>query len=147
MFTGIIEETGQLKACNNGRFTFAGPLVLEGSKINDSISVNGTCLTVVDRNDDSWTADVVNETLSRTTLGDLSVGEIVNLERPVRLIDRLSGHVVQGHVDGVGEIVVAGVNMRIRIPDTLRKYVVDKGSVTVDGVSLTVAEALQISSP
>jgi riboflavin synthase len=116
-----------------------------------SISVNGCCLTVVDWGSDGegacgrpnwWEADVVDETTRVTALGSLGPGDPVNLERPVRLSDRLGGHLVQGHVDAVGEIVTAAPDLRIRMPADLLRYVVAKGSITIDGVSLTVVEPL-----
>jgi riboflavin synthase len=139
VFTGLIEELGALRARNGGRFTFEAELVTEDAKVGDSIAVNGCCLTVVELGAGSWSADVVDETLRRTTLGDLERGDPVNLERPVRLSDRLGGHVVQGHVDGVGEVLAGAPNLVVRTPDT--RYVVDKGSIAVDGVSLTVVSA------
>jgi riboflavin synthase len=136
MFTGLIEELGTLAARDGGRFTFAATLVTEDAKIGDSISVNGCCLTVVELGPGRWAADVVEESLSRTTLGHLAPGDPVNLERPVRLVDRLGGHVVQGHVDGVGEVVSPAPELVVATPET--RYLVEKGSVAVDGVSLTV---------
>jgi riboflavin synthase len=137
MFTGLIEELGALRARDGARFTFAAALVTDGATVGDSIAVNGCCLTVVALGAGTWAADVVDETLSRTNLGALQPGDPVNLERPVRLSDRLGGHVVQGHVDGVGEVVAPAPDLVVRTPDT--RYVVEKGSIAVDGVSLTVA--------
>jgi len=142
MFTGIVEELGEVVRRDGNRFTFGARVVVEDSKVGDSIAVNGCCLTVVDVDATSWTADVVDESLSRTNLGALRPGDPVNLERPVRLADRLGGHLVQGHVDAVGVIVVAAPVLRVRIPNELTRYVVEKGSVTVDGCSLTVVDAL-----
>jgi riboflavin synthase len=139
VFTGLIEELGALRARNGARFTFEAALVTDDAKVGDSIAVNGCCLTVVELGPGSWSADVVDETLRRTTLGDLDLGDPVNLERPVRLSDRLGGHVVQGHVDGVGEVVTGAPDLVVRTPDT--RYVVEKGSIAVDGVSLTVVHA------
>ena len=116
--------------------------VLEDAKQGDSIAVNGCCLTVVDQGADWWEADVTEESYARTNLGDLATGSPVNLERPVRLQDRLGGHLVQGHVDAVGEIVRPVPDLQVRMPAALTRYVVEKGSITVDGVSLTVVEAL-----
>jgi riboflavin synthase len=117
--------------------------VLEGVRLGDSIAVNGCCLTVVAFEAPGWwEADVSEETWRRTDLGALRPGDPVNLERPVRLQDRLGGHLVQGHVDAVGEIVAPAPDLRVRMPSELTRYVVEKGSVTVDGVSLTVVEAL-----
>ena len=138
MFTGLIEELGTLRARDGARFTFGAELVTEDAEVGDSIAVNGCCLTVVELGPGTWSADVVDETLSRTTLGGLQPGEPVNLERPVRLSDRLGGHVVQGHIDGVGEIVAGAPELVVRTADT--RYLVEKGSVAVDGVSLTVAD-------
>ncbi|MGI8985023.1 MAG: riboflavin synthase [Acidimicrobiales bacterium] len=138
MFTGLIEELGALRARDGHRFTFAAERVTGDAKVGDSISVNGCCLTVVELGGGTWSADVVDETLRRTTLGGLRPGDPVNLERPVRLADRLGGHVVQGHVDGVGEVVSPAPDLVVRTPDT--RYVVGKGSIAVDGVSLTVVE-------
>lgn len=143
MFTGIVEELGRVRSRDGGRFTFESPLVTQDVKIGDSIAVNGCCLTVVAVGEDgTWSADAVVETLARTNLDDLQPGDSVNLERPVRPIDRLGGHVVQGHVDTVGEVVTPAPDLRVRIPDDLTRYLVPKGSVTVDGCSLTVVEAL-----
>jgi riboflavin synthase len=114
--------------------------VLEGVQIGDSTAANGVCLTVVDFGDGWWEADVTAETLDRSNLGDLRPGDPVNLERPVRLEDRLGGHLVQGHVDGVGTITQPAPDLRIAAPAALLRYVVEKGSITVDGISLTVVE-------
>jgi riboflavin synthase len=138
MFTGIIEELGRLRSRDGNRFTFAASLVLEDSKIGDSIAVNGCCLTVVDIGPGYWTADVVDESLARTNLGELEAGDPINLERPVRLADRLGGHLVQGHVDAVGEILTPAPNLAIKTPAHLMRYIVEKGSIAVDGCSLTV---------
>ena len=142
MFTGIVEEMGTVRARDGGRFTFDASVVIEDAKIGDSIAVNGCCLTVVEIGPGWWAADAVDETLSRTNLGDLRTGDPVNLERPVRVTDRLGGHIVQGHVDAVGEVVEPAPNLRIRMPGDLSRYVVEKGSITVDGCSLTVVDAL-----
>src|SRR5437588_11356331 len=140
MFTGIVEELGSVKERDGGRFTFAARTVLEDLKIGDSVEVNGCCLTVVEIGEGSWKADAVEETLRRTDLADLQPGDPVNLERPVRLADRLGGHLVQGHVDAVGEIVSPAPELRVRAPKDLLRYVVTKGSITVDGCSLTVVD-------
>jgi len=137
MFTGLIEELGSLTGRDGDRFTFASVLVIDDAKVGDSVAVNGCCLTLVELGVETWSADVVEETLRRTTLGDLRPGDAVNLERPVRLSDRLGGHLVQGHVDGVGHVVSPAPDLVVATPDT--RYVVEKGSVAVDGVSLTVA--------
>src|SRR5206468_299119 len=123
-----------------GRFTFRATVVLEDLKIGDSVAVNGCCLTVVEVGEGWWRADAVGETLQRTNLDDLHPGDSVNLERPVRLADRLGGHLVQGHVDAVGEIVSAAPDLRVKAPTDLLRYVVTKGSITVDGCSLTVVD-------
>ena len=148
MFTGIVEELGEVVAVQEladaSRLTVRGPLVTSDAGHGDSISVNGVCLTVVDHQDGSFTADVMAETLRRSCLGALGVGSPVNLERAVRVQDRLGGHVVQGHVDGTGEVLAVTPDqhwtvVRISLPDGLGRYVVEKGSITVDGISLTVA--------
>jgi riboflavin synthase len=139
VFTGIVEELGRFRGCDGGRFTFEAGVVLEGTVVGDSIAVNGCCLTVVDAGDGWWQADVVDETLRRTTLGQLAPGDAVNLERALRLDDRLGGHLVQGHVDGVGTVTSGPPNLAVRPPHALLRYVAEKGSVAVDGVSLTVA--------
>ena len=140
MFTGIVEELGSVQERDGGRFTFAATTVLEDLKIGDSVAVNGCCLTVVEIGEGWWRADAVDETLQRTNLADLGAGDPVNLERPVRLADRLGGHLVQGHVDAVGEIVSPAPDLRIKAPADLLRYVVTKGSITVDGCSLTVVD-------
>ena len=144
MFTGIIEELGTVVSREGARLRLACTDVLEGVRLGDSTAVNGCCLTVVafDATAGWWEADVSDETFARTDLGSLRVGDTVNLERPVRLEDRLGGHLVQGHVDAVGEIVEPVPDLRIRIPTHLLRYVVEKGSITVDGVSLTVVRPL-----
>jgi riboflavin synthase len=143
MFTGIVEELGRLRSRDGGRFVFDATVVLEDAKIGDSIAHNGCCLTVVEMGEGWYAVDAVDETLARTNLGDLQPGDPVNLERPVRLTDRLGGHLVQGHVDAVGEIVQPAPNLRIRMPGGLLRYIVEKGSITVDGCSLTVVEPLE----
>ena len=142
MFTGIVEELGTVRARDGNRFAFGARVVVEDTKVGDSIAVNGCCLTVVDVGDDWWEADVVDESLARTNLAELGPGDRVNLERPVRLADRLGGHIVQGHVDGVGEVVRAAPELQVRAPVELRRYMVPKGSIAVDGCSLTVVETL-----
>ena len=144
MFTGIVEELGRVVGRDGGRVRIAATEVVGDASIGDSIAVNGCCLTVVafDAEDGWWEADVTEETFSRTNLGALGEGDPVNLERPVRLADRLGGHLVQGHVDGVGEIVVPSPDLEVRVDPALCRYVVEKGSITVDGVSLTVVEPL-----
>ena len=146
MFTGIVEELGRMRSItpNDGgaRLVIEAARVLDDAQIGASIAVNGCCLTVVDQGPDWWEADVTDETYARTNLGDLQPGDPVNLERPVRLLDRLGGHLVQGHVDAVGEIVEPAPDLRVRMDPSLTRYVVEKGSITVDGVSLTVVDAL-----
>ena len=137
MFTGLIEELGSFVANEGDRYRFAAREVIEGTEIDDSISVNGCCLTVAALGDSWWEADVVAETIERTSLGNLQPGDPVNLERAVRYSDRLGGHMVQGHVDGIGTVLAPGPDLRIRIPENLSRYLVEKGSITVDGVSLT----------
>lgn len=137
MFTGLIEELGSFVSSDGERFRFAANQVLEETTVDDSIAVNGCCLTVVALGEDWWEADVVAETVQRTSLGQLTPGDPVNFERAVRYSDRLGGHMVQGHVDGVGTVVTPGPDLRIRTSEGLDKYLVEKGSVTVDGVSLT----------
>ena len=138
MFTGIVEEMGSVVAFEGTRLRIAARVVLEDVHLGDSIAVDGCCLTLVERGDGWWEADVSEETLARTSLRGIAVGSPLNLERSVRLADRLGGHLVQGHVDGVGEVVQPAPELRVRIPAELMKYVVEKGSITVDGVSLTV---------
>jgi riboflavin synthase len=142
VFTGIVEELGRVASLDGPRLRIAADLVTSDAGIGDSIAVNGTCLTVVDLGPGWWEADVVDETFSRTALGALAPGDPVNLERSVRVSDRLGGHLVQGHVDGVGEIVDAAPDLRVRTDPDLLRYVVEKGSITVDGISLTVVDPL-----
>ncbi|MEI8024349.1 MAG: riboflavin synthase [Actinomycetota bacterium] len=137
MFTGIVEELGKVGERSGSRLRFSSQIVLDGSKIGSSIAVNGCCLTVVDLDENSWMTDVSDETFSRTNLGSLKVGDVVNLERPMALGDRLGGHLVLGHVDAVGEIVSEVPNLVVRIPRDLMHLIVEKGSITVDGISLT----------
>ncbi|MEV7419752.1 riboflavin synthase [Streptomyces sp. NPDC089919] len=150
MFTGIVEELGEVAAIEQlpdaSRFRLRGPLVTEGAKHGDSIAVNGVCLTVVETEAGEFTADVMQETLKRSSLGALEVGSRVNLERPMALGGRLGGHLVQGHVDGTGAIVSRTPSehweiVKVALPPELSRYVVEKGSITIDGVSLTVVEA------
>jgi riboflavin synthase len=150
VFTGIVEELGEIVAVENlgdaSRLLVSGPVVTEGAKHGDSIAVNGVCLTVVDFEDGRFSADVMAETLNRSSLGALTVGSRVNLERPMALGGRLGGHLVQGHVDGTGTIVERKLSehweiVKISLPADLSRYVVEKGSITVDGISLTVVDA------
>jgi riboflavin synthase len=148
VFTGLVEELGEVVAVDRlpdaVRLRVRGSAVTADARVGDSIAVNGTCLTVVDVDDSQFTADVMNETLVRTSLRGVEPGRRVNLERPVRLSDRLGGHLVQGHVDGTGT-VLARVHsdswdvVRVSLPSLLARYVVGKGSIAVDGVSLTVS--------
>ena len=144
MFTGIVEELGEVVDRDGDRLRIAARTVLDDAVLGASIAVDGCCLTVVDLDADAgwWSADVSAETFARTSLGDLVTGSPVNLERPVRLEDRLGGHLVQGHVDAVGEIVDPAPDLRVRMAPELLRYVVEKGSITVDGISLTVVDAL-----
>lgn len=145
MFTGIVEELGTVVSREGSRLRIAATAVLDDVTLGASIAVNGCCLTVVgwDAAAGWWEADVVDESYSRTALGSLEPGDPVNLERPVRLSDRLGGHLVQGHVDAVGEIVTPAPDLRIRTEPSLLRYVVEKGSITIDGISLTVVEPLE----
>ena len=138
MFTGIVEELGSIERFEHGTLRLAATKVLDDIHVGDSIAVNGCCLTVVAHSDTWWEADVSDETISRTSLATTAEGDPVNLERAVRAQDRLGGHIVQGHVDAVGQVVDAVPDLRIRVPDHLLRYLVEKGSVTVDGVSLTI---------
>jgi riboflavin synthase len=138
VFTGIVEELGRFERRDGDRYQFAASTVLEDAAQGDSIAVNGTCLTVVAHGDGYWVADVSAETAARTNLGALESGDAVNLERPVRMADRLGGHVVLGHVDAVGEIVTPAPDLCVRIPAPLMRYCVEKGSVALDGISLTI---------
>jgi riboflavin synthase len=149
VFTGIVEELGEVVAkeelADAARFTVRGPVVTSDASHGDSIAVNGVCLTVVEvLADGSFTADVMQETLNRSSLQKIDVGSRVNLERAAALNSRLGGHLVQGHVDGTGHIISRNPSdnwevVRIALPDAISKYVVEKGSITVDGVSLTVS--------
>ena len=145
MFTGIIEEVGFVKDLEGQRLVVQAHKVMEGLKLGDSIAVNGACLTVVQREDNTFTVELSPETLRRTSLGVLSVGHGINLERPLAVSDRLGGHIVQGHVDATGSITSSKpdgdcVILRIRSPKRLMPYIVEKGFVTVDGISLTVVK-------
>lgn len=149
MFTGIIEELGTVtdrtELTDAARLSVRGPLVVPGAAAGESIAVNGVCLTVVECNGEEFSADVMRETLDRSSLGALRPGDRVNLERPVTPTSRLGGHLVQGHVDGVGTVVARERAehwevVRISLPSGLGRYVVAKGSVTVDGISLTVVD-------
>jgi riboflavin synthase len=150
VFTGIIEELGRVAAIDErattARLRIACETVLSDAKDGSSIAVNGVCLTALDIRTDSFAADLAPETLHRTNLGELRAGSLVNLERPLVATGRLNGHVVQGHVDGTGELLsfeqLEDDNwwLRIRVPEDLDRYVVYKGSIAIDGISLTVAK-------
>ena len=150
MFTGIVEEFGTVESIEDQgdaiRLTIAADVTLSDAGLGDSIAVNGCCLTVAERTDATWTADVMAESLAKTSLGGLAVGDRVNLERAVTAEKRLGGHIVQGHVDAVGEVLSRTPSehwevVEIAMPAELGRYLVDKGSITVDGTSLTVVEA------
>jgi riboflavin synthase len=145
VFTGIVEELGRVRRRQGGRLEFNAEVVSDGLRIGDSVAHNGCCLTAVDVGPGWYAVDVVEETFRRTNLGGLAPGDEVNLERPVRLSDRLGGHLVQGHVDGVGEVVTPAPDLRVRMPAGLGRYVVEKGSIAVDGASLTVVDAREDS--
>jgi len=149
MFTGLVEELGSIKAIQPGaqslRLTIRASKVLEDVKIGDSIAVNGTCLTVTSYTKDSFTADVMPETVNRTILAQCKAGDPVNLERTLRLCDRLGGHMVSGHIDGVGQIRSKqahdnAVIVTIAAPPAVLRYTIVKGSIAIDGISLTVVE-------
>ncbi|OMC55268.1 riboflavin synthase subunit alpha [Mycobacterium sp. IS-836] len=149
MFTGIVEELGEVTSrdvlADAARLTIRGPLVTADAGHGDSIAVNGVCLTVAELlGDGQFTADVMAETLNRSNLGALEVGSPVNLERAAAVNSRLGGHIVQGHVDGTGQVVSRSPSenwevVRIEVPEAVARYVVEKGSITVDGISLTVS--------
>jgi riboflavin synthase len=150
MFTGIVEELGVVEALvDQGdavRLTVRGPHVMVDAGLGDSIAVNGCCLTVAEREQETFTADVMRETLHKTSLGALGVGDRVNLERAVTPQTRLGGHIVQGHVDGTGRVLARTPSehwevVEVSLPAEIARYLVPKGSITVDGISLTVVEA------
>jgi riboflavin synthase len=152
MFTGIVEELGTVEdVADQGdavRLTIRAETLLDDVRAGDSIAVNGCCLTVTDKTADTWTADVMQETLDQTSLRGAQPGDRVNLERAVTPTTRLGGHIVQGHVDGVGQVVSRTPSehwevVEVSMPTSLAKYVVDKGSIAVDGVSLTVVSAAE----
>lgn len=138
MFTGLIEERGTFVARIGSRYRFQASHVLDDAEHGVSIAVNGSCLTLVALGPTWWETDVSEETARRTTIGLLEPGEAVNLERAVKVSDRLGGHITQGHVDAVGTILAPAPDLRVRIPAELMRYCVEKGSITVDGVSLTI---------
>ena len=144
MFTGIVEEVGRIKAIGSGVLQVSASRVLEDVQLGDSIAVNGICLTVTEFNSSSFRADVMPETVRRTSLAELKIGSPVNLERALTLASRLGGHIVSGHSDGVGRIVSMkddknAVLMKIAADADILHYIVEKGSVALDGISLTVA--------
>jgi riboflavin synthase len=156
VFTGIVEELGEVvslkQAQDSARLTVRGPLVTSDAATGGSIAVNGVCVTVTGTGNGTFSADLMGETLSRSSLGSLAAGAAVNLERPMRVDARLSGHLVQGHVDGTGTILEHSAGerwdvVRIAVPPDLARYVVEKGSIAVDGVSLTVSALTSASSP
>ncbi len=138
MFTGIIEELGSVRAREGGRFEFNAKAVVDGVALGDSIACNGVCLTVTAYGDDWFAVDAVDETLARSSFDTLGVGDSVNLERPVRVSDRLGGHIVQGHVDAVGTVRHAAPDLSVACDASVLRYLVEKGSITIDGISLTV---------
>ena len=145
MFTGIVEERGRVAVAGDGHLVVEARTVVRDSDVGASVSVNGVCLTVVERTDTSLRFDLSEQSIERTCLGDLRPGDPVNLERPVTLVARLGGHLVQGHVDGVGEVTrvdadaTGGARLSLRVPAELARYVVERGSIAIDGVSLTIA--------
>ena len=157
MFTGIVEELGRVVevtklADDSARLVVSGPVVTADAKHGDSIAVNGVCLTVVTCADGSFSADVMAETLHRSSLGDLQPGDNVNLERPMAADGRFGGHIVQGHVDGLGRIRARRPSenwelVEVDLPEDLARFLVEKGSITVDGVSLTVVEVVDGDEP
>jgi riboflavin synthase len=156
VFTGIVEEVGTLvlRADQGDAVVLGirGARTLDGVSLGDSIAVNGVCLTVTDVTDGVWRADVMAETLRRSSLGGLTDGDPVNLERAVTVQTRLGGHLVQGHVDGLGTVLARTPGehwevVRIALPRELARYVVEKGSITVDGVSLTVSAVSAVNEP
>lgn len=157
MFTGIVEELGSVLAVtalpdDAARITIRGPLVTTDARPGDSIAVNGVCLTAVTVADGAFSADVMAETLRRSALGRLALGDPVNLERPMVAGGRLGGHIVQGHVDGVGRIRARHASqnwevVEVELPPDLARYLIEKGSIAVDGVSLTVVEVVDAEPP
>ena len=150
MFTGIIEETGKIRAVARGRhssvLSIGAAAILSDLKVGDSVAVSGVCLTATTVDSGGFTADVMHETLNRSTLGALAAGDVVNLERAMPADGRFGGHIVSGHIDGVGKITAIrrddnAVWFTVEAPQTLRRYIVEKGSIAIDGISLTVAAA------
>lgn len=145
MFTGIIQEIGTVAAAPAGKLVIAAEKTLDGLQTGGSVAVNGACQTVIDFNDRTFTVEVMPETLRRTNLGRLRIGDRVNLERPLGLGGEIGGHLVQGHVDGTGKVVSAqkeasAVLIKIEAPAELMRFIVNKGFITVDGASLTVVD-------
>ncbi len=145
MFTGIVEEVGSVTQLEGYRMSVQATLVIEGLKLGDSMAVNGACLTVVALEPEEFSVDLSPETLRRTSLGDLTPGKAVNLERPLAVSDRLGGHIVQGHVDATGRLTSSKLEadcviLRIRCPKRMMRYIVEKGFITLDGISLTVVK-------
>ncbi len=150
MFTGIVEEFGEVRHVDESRLSIKCRDVLSGTRLGDSIAVNGVCLTVTDLDDAGFSVDVMAETYRRTALSQLRATDKVNLERAATLSTRLGGHIVQGHVDGVGTISAKKTHsewqtVHFALPCELTKYIVEKGSITVDGVSLTVVSVTENS--
>jgi len=145
MFTGIVEELGQV-AVAGSKLSITASRILEDLTIGGSIAVNGVCLTAVEVSEKGFTADLAPETLDRSNLGDLKAGDGVNLERPITLAARLSGHIMQGHVDGTAvlesltSLPDGNWELRVRVPEALDRYLVYKGSIAIDGISLTIAD-------
>ena len=145
MFTGIVEEVGSVKAAASGRLTVAAEKVLAGTAAGDSLAVNGVCLTVTEMAGDWFCVEVMPETLRRTNLGALRAGDGVNLERALQVGGRFGGHFVQGHIDGTGRVISATAEgdalvLKFEAPQEIMRYVVEKGFIAVDGVSLTVTQ-------
>ena len=145
MFTGIVEEVGIIAKISDTAMTVQASTITEDLKLGDSIAVNGTCLTVVEFGPTEFSVDLSPETMRRTSLGQLSQGSMVNLERALMASDRMGGHIVQGHVDGTGRVISikpdgASIVFRIRVPKRLNSYIVEKGFISVDGISLTVVK-------
>ena len=145
MFTGIVEEVGAVRSAGDGRLAVAARKVLDDAKLGDSIAVNGVCLTIVEMTGDSFSVDVMPETLRRTNLGALKAGDRLNLERPLAVGGRFGGHFVQGHVDGMGRVASVkperdAILLRFETTPGIMRYIVEKGFIAVDGVSLTVVE-------
>lgn len=152
MFTGIVEEMGEINSINRGsqsiELEIKADKVLEDVETGDSIATNGVCLTVTDFSEDYFTVDVMPETMRKSSLAELKIGSKINLERALQLQDRLGGHLVSGHIDGTGKIKEKkrednAILVTISLPSDLRKYLISKGSIAIDGISLTVAELLQ----